>query len=1083
MGNWLRVRDGNGQVTTQFLVVVASVLLVAFCTLLAMKLGLTPNVGSAGAASATVIDPSVRAELKEPVVLSSKDGVLEVRLTAHQGHATLDTVATPVEDFLVFAYEVIQGTASDGQTTGDNQYPAPTLKVDPGDRLIVHLENSLAGLSIRDYYDPAFSGVNEEVPLYPPQLTQAPINLHTHGLRVSPKGNSDNVLLHIGAGLSNTYVYHIREDHPEGAFWYHPHLHGLTAPQVYLGLAGILQIGRLDGNIPLVVQNDIPIRNMVLQYNYVFDRKGGLARLGNPNWPQYVSTLTPPKGDELASGTYRPLLTPVNFEQSKKGTEHFTVWYAGKLGLYNNRGRVQFIPSNLQTFTADQNPEARSIPADPSLPDYQRDIQFTVNGQFQPVVKSRPGQTEIWVLSNISDMAYMNVQLTETATGNHPKIAILGMDGNPSPAVTYPTTDDGTRLLIPPATRYVIAVTMPQEGDLILEMPSVGGGAKTFGEKGILYTNNGSENPPAILGNLTVLPSAVSYDDGFFLFPTQVLARAVPSDEKGTTTAFNEGQPLNAHTGFEDTLNVTPDVTRKLDVTGGFINELASKNDPKAFVYAFNNVGFPNAPLLQPRLGSVEEWTFYNYNNDGHPIHVHVNDFQMTRYFNPTTGQRAGPNIFASDTYNLPQPAQINDPDEDVAIPAELSIRTKFRDYTGLFVMHCHRLNHEDNGLMLMVNIIPAVSTYGVARPGEAGNPTKVEIYDGDGDRLVATVVPFAAFDGVPSVAMGDVDGDGVYDLVVGAGPGHAPEVVAYSGKSAGDKGPFETELARFSAFAGAADGGISVAVAQIDGEVSGEGAVADNIIVGSAPGISSEVKVFALDRTGGPPTLFSSFTPYEDDTSGVSVTAGFVSFMSGRNSIVTAPGPGSVAKVRVFDYWLMKPTGIRIAESNVPLEMCSSTDGQPSMIAEFEPFGSEYRGGVSLATGWLYGKLGGAERVVVGQLTGPGAVKVFSTGSALQAGPELYLKSPVEHGGLAEFREETHLTPFAGVSGVRVATTSTTTGADLLVSGVLSEDKTVRVRKYDLVRPDTKSSELRAVELGEVMASPGSAPNVLGGD
>ena len=86
------------------------------------------------------------------------------------------------------------------------------------------------------------------------------------------------------------------------------------------------------------------------------------------------------------------------------------------------------------------------MPADPSLPDYKRDMQFTVNGQFQPVIKSKAGQTEIWVLANVSDIAYMNVQLTETATGRHPPIAIVGQDGNPYTTVDYPPTDNGTRL-------------------------------------------------------------------------------------------------------------------------------------------------------------------------------------------------------------------------------------------------------------------------------------------------------------------------------------------------------------------------------------------------------------------------------------------------------------------------------------------------------------------------------------------------------------------------------------------------------------------------------------------------------------
>ena len=1029
---------------------------------------------SDGAAAA--IDPAVRADFQEPIVLESEDSVLEVRLTARQGKATLDTVEKPVENFLLFSWEVIQGSASNGETSGEDTYPAPTLQVYPGDKLIVHLDNAMAGLTIRDYYNPKFSGKDEKVPLYPEQLTQAPINLHTHGLRISPKGNSDNVLLHVSAGLSNTYTYDIRPDHPHGAYWYHPHLHGLTSPQVYMGLAGVLAIGRLDGNIPLVTDNELPIRNMVLQYNYVFDRKGGLAQLNNTNWPQYVSTLTPPKEDELAKGTYRPLLTPVNFSDSEVGTKAFTVWYAGSLGLYNNRGFFQYIPANLQSFRSHSEDRSKDIPADPSLPDYQRDIQFTVNGQFQPNIKSKAGQTEIWVLSNISDMAYMTVQLTETATGNHPRIPILGEDGNPGSAVRYSPLDDGRKLIIPPATRYVIAVTIPEEGELILEMPPLGEGATAFSENGILYTNNGTENPPAILGSLTVLPSAVSYNDGFFVFPTQVLATVMPSGERGVATEFAEGQALNApDTGFEDLSKVTPDFTRKIDVTGGFLNDLANPDDPKTFVYAFNGAGFPNAPLLQPRLGSVEEWQFYNYNNDEHPIHIHVNDFQVTRFFDPTTGLEIGAGKWEADTANLAQPTQVADQNEDVAQPAELFLRSRFENYIGTFVMHCHRLNHEDNGLMTMVNIIPAVSSYAVAVPGSRDNPATVSVYDGNGDKLIATVTPFSGYQGVLTVAMGDVDGDSVYDLIVGAGKDHAPEVVVYSGKGGETTGAFETELVRFTAFASSANGGISVTASSVDGRTS------DNIIVGSGPGIPSEVKVFAYEA--GAAALFSSFSPYGDDTAGVNVASGLVSFASGRNSIVTAPGPGSPSKVKVFDYWLMKPTGLKMSETSVPLQLCSGSASQPAKIAEFAPFGEDYTGGVSLTTGWLYGELGGAKRIVVGQMAGSGMVKVFSAGSALQGGPEIYLEGPVEHGTPGDYIEEASFAPFAGSSGLRVATTSTTTGADLLVSGFSTIDSTAMVRKYAFIRPDDKATTVQPRLLNEVFSANVSTPLALGGD
>lgn len=1026
--------------------------------------------------AAAKFNPAVRPEFHEPVTLASKDGVLEVRLIAKQGTATLDTVAKPVENMLVFAYELIRGTASDGKTSGDNLYPAPTLQVFPGETLIVHLDNALTGLTIKDFFDPAYTAKGEEVPLYPPQMTSSPLNLHTHGIHVSPKGNADNVLLHIPAGKSNTYTYNIPKSMPQGAYWYHSHLHTLTAMHVYYGMVGLLAIGRTDGNLPLVTQNQIPVRNMLLQYNYVFDRGGGSAQLNNYTWPQWVNTIKPPQGDELAKGTYRPLLTPVNFLDSKKGTEFFTIWYSGPLSIRNERGRFEFIPSNLQRFTPFRGTD-KTVPADPNLPDYKRDVQFTVNGQFQPVIKSKAGQTEIWVLCNVSDVVYTPVQLTETATGNHPKIAIVGQDGVPYRDVHYPVFENGTKLLIPPATRYAIAVTMPEEGDLILEMSPRGGGASTISAPGVLYTNDGSKNPPAVLGSLSVLPQAVSYYDGFFVSPTQVLARATTSGGKGVTTDFKEGEKLDAYTVFEDISKVTPDVERELTISGGFVNNLASTADAKSFTYVFEGIEFPYVPLLQPRLGSVEEWKFLNNNNDEHPIHIHVNDFQVMHYLDPTRGLETGPEMWAVDNANVPAPTL--GPEESVIQQGALSLRMKFDDFTGLFVMHCHRLNHEDNGLMMLVNVIPAVSTYAVAVPGSKGHPAEVKIYDGNGDKLVATITPFSGFEGTLSVAMGDVNDDGVYDLVAGAGKDHAPEVIAYSGKAAGGRYAFETELARFDAFDSAARGGVSVAASQIDGST------ADNIIVGSGAGVPSEVKVFRSDLPSEPgkaPSLFSSFSPYPDDSSGVSVASGFVDFATGRYSIVTAPGPGSPAQVKVFVYPLMPAIGPKTKTASATKDMCPEDSGKPNLSAAFMPFGLDYKGGVSLATGWLAGTLGGTERIVVGQLAAPGAVKVFSSGSALQGGPAMYL-APADHSPIVGFSEMASFTPFDGEAGVTVATTSTTHGADLLVSGVLARDKTAQVVKYQLVRPSPQATNMLVKKLGTVVSKAGSVPNVLGGD
>ena len=408
-------------------------------------------------------------------------------------------------------------------------------------------------------------------------LTEAPLNLHTHGLHVSPNGNADNVLLSIPAGMGNTYTYDVPKTMPNGLYWYHSHRHTMTAMQTYYGLAGLLEIGRPDGNLPLVTKNNIPVRDMAIQYNYVFDRNGKGHQLNNLTWPQWVSTLKAPRGHRLADGTYRPSLAPVNFDQTTKGAEYITAWWQGPLSPHNNRGQTQFMPSNLIAFDS----PTKKVAEDPALPENQRDLQFTVNGQFQPELKIKPGQTEIWTVANISDIAYMTVRLTETATGNHPKFSIVGQDGNPYTQVGRPVYGDGTTLDIPPASRFAIAVTMPKQGDLVLEFPP-DPRAKPIVNPGVLYTNNGTKNPPAVLGTLHVDPKYISYADGFFVFPTQTLLHATPdTSAQGQTTAFEPGQNLDAYTSFVDTSVMTPAVKRALTITGGFGNKKAEQQRPQ----------------------------------------------------------------------------------------------------------------------------------------------------------------------------------------------------------------------------------------------------------------------------------------------------------------------------------------------------------------------------------------------------------------------------------------------------------------------------------------------------------------------
>ncbi|WP_245814267.1 multicopper oxidase family protein [Cystobacter ferrugineus] len=116
----------------------------------------------------------------------------------------------------------------------------PTIEVRPGSTLSILLDNQL----------PLEPPLLETQLLHPtPNIPHGfnTTNIHTHGLHVSPVGNSDNVLLAIGPQKRFEYEIKIPDDHPAGLYWYHAHKHGSVALQVSSGMAGALIVrGDID---------------------------------------------------------------------------------------------------------------------------------------------------------------------------------------------------------------------------------------------------------------------------------------------------------------------------------------------------------------------------------------------------------------------------------------------------------------------------------------------------------------------------------------------------------------------------------------------------------------------------------------------------------------------------------------------------------------------------------------------------------------------------------------------------------------------------------------------------------------------
>jgi Putative multicopper oxidases len=111
-------------------------------------------------------------------------------------------------------------------------------------------------------------------------------------------GNADNVFLNISPGDRLRYEFQIPENHNAGMFWYHPHLHGLVAEQLFGGLAGLFIVrGELD-EIPEVKAASEQF--LVLQ-DFALDQKGNLLPY------QELSIMTGREGNLItANGQSNP---------------------------------------------------------------------------------------------------------------------------------------------------------------------------------------------------------------------------------------------------------------------------------------------------------------------------------------------------------------------------------------------------------------------------------------------------------------------------------------------------------------------------------------------------------------------------------------------------------------------------------------------------------------------------------------------------------------------------------------------------------------------------------------------------------
>jgi FtsP/CotA-like multicopper oxidase with cupredoxin domain len=263
-----------------------------------------------------------------------------------------------------------------------------------------------------------------------------------------------------------------------------------------------------------------------------------------------------------------------------------------------------------------------------------------VNGQYQPTIQIAPGEVQRWRIVNASQL-FFRLQLDGHV------FHTIAIDGNPL-AATEPTDV----IELPAGARFDVLVQAGPERAYELRSLS-------WDSFGIYYTTGMIPVPQTIVRMSSQGPPASGQGD----LPTTLLPfkdlRNVPIDRR-RVIQLSEREPRGV----------------------GPNDKFSYYIDGRQFQHGENPVG---QTML---LGTTEEWTFVNTTYEPHPVHIHINPFQVVAVNGSPVSE-----LHYRDTAKVPP-------------FGSLTIRHQFLDFTGLFVWHCHILFHEDHGMMQLLKVV-----------------------------------------------------------------------------------------------------------------------------------------------------------------------------------------------------------------------------------------------------------------------------------------------------------------------------------------------------------------------------------------
>lgn len=534
-----------------------------------------------------------------------------------------------------------------GAKPGD--FFAPTIHVAPGQRLSVELDNRL---------EPCSDDQRSK------HLCFNDTNLHTHGLWVSPSGNSDNVLISIRPGDSFRYQYQIPAEHPAGTFWYHPHAHGAGLVQIGSGMAGALIVtgNRLPtenspGDIDVILKDErgqpFPERVMLFQQLIYgcFNDKGVIEGVRDKN------------GDPV-----RPFTCATGGTGRVENFDNDWGWRrSGRYTGINGKVEPQLTPAKAGAFERwrminagrGENMRMRLYRLDPSAPPLR-----TVRGEEQIAWRKRycTGQP---------------LPMWQIALDGLTRSAIRKVDE----AILFPGERMDVITRLPTAGQYCI-VNDTSRDDTDKELP----------------------NPSRMIALVEAKGAAAANADGEALLRS-TLVRSV---EKAL--AGNERSPVRARvvSDLNDGLKLSSFVWHKpveeKEVSGYREVILNIVGGPEETAFRVNGRSYDHNRIdaILP-LGKAEEWQTIALTED-HPLHIHVNPFQIVSIDDPDGRDVTDP---ASPAFDPDYAGLKGEWKDTVLLKKDLRVafRTRYERFTGDFVIHCHIMFHGDHGMMQNLRI------------------------------------------------------------------------------------------------------------------------------------------------------------------------------------------------------------------------------------------------------------------------------------------------------------------------------------------------------------------------------------------